>query len=69
MIAKNRWLIAIISAGAIDPFGMIVFTRCTGIGYIQIDLAELRKGYATDLLIAHAKRLDKELKTIACEQP
>jgi hypothetical protein len=55
--------------GAIDPFGMIVFTRCTGIGYLQIDLAELRKGYATDLLIAHAKTLDKKLKTIACEQP
>jgi hypothetical protein len=54
---------------AIDPFGLIVFTRCTAVGYLQINLDELQKGYDTDLLIAHAKRIDEQLKTIACEQP
>ena len=54
---------------AINPFGLIVFTRCTAIGYVQIDFDEIKKGYDTDLLIAHAKRLDEELKTIACKQP
>lgn len=52
---------------AIDPFGLIVFTRCTSIGYISIDMDDLHKGYKTDFLIAHAKRLDKRLKIIACE--
>jgi len=54
---------------AIDPFGLIVFTRCTAVGYLQINLDELQKGYDIDLLIAHARRIDEQLKTIACEQP
>lgn len=52
---------------AIDPFGFIVFTRCAAIGYIQVE--ELQPDYGTDYLIAHAKRLDEKLKSIACEQP
>lgn len=54
---------------AIDPFGLIVFTRCTAIGYVQVGLYELEKGYEIELLIAHAKRLDDEIKSIACERP
>ena len=52
---------------AIDPFDFIVFTRCTAIGYIQVE--KLQPNYGVDYLIAHAKRLDEKLKSIACEQP
>jgi hypothetical protein len=68
MIPLNIDNIGEMQLAAIDPYGLIVFTRCTSIGYLQIDQAELQKGYDTDVLIAHAKRIDERLQTIACEQ-
>jgi len=69
MISIDATGVGEMQLAAIDPFGLIVFTRCTAVGYIQVDFDEIKKGYDTDALIAHAKRLDEKLKTIACEQP
>jgi len=45
----------------------VVFTRCTALVYIDLNTEYLElKKYGFDYLVAHAKRLDESLKSIAC---
>ncbi len=52
---------------AADPMNFIVFTRCTAIGYIELEKAYLQEGYSFDWLISHAQNLDERLESIACK--
>ena len=53
---------------ATDYDMVFVFTRCASLAYIRVDLEYLQKGYIFDYLVAHAKRIDEQLKQVACQQ-
>lgn len=45
----------------------VVFTRCASLVYIDLNAEYVKlKTYNFDYLVAHAKRLDEDLKQIAC---
>ena len=45
----------------------VVFTRCTALVLIDLNSEYLeQKEYGFDYLVAHAKRLDESLRSIAC---